>query len=99
MSFTTLTATEIASKIRAKEMKAEAISTAYLDRIRTLDPNIKAFNEVFTDHALKQARDIDQRIAKGEGVGPLAGIPIAVKDNMLVRGEKCTCSSKILEGF
>ena len=47
----------------------------------------------------KQARDIDARLAKGETVGPLAGVPIAIKDNMLIRGEHCTCSSKILEGF
>src|SRR4051812_16097942 len=99
MSFTSLTATDIAAKIRSKEMKAEAITTAYLDRIKALDPKIKAFNEVFTDRALKQAKEIDARIGKGEAVGPLAGVPIAVKDNMLIRGERCTCSSKILEGF
>src|SRR4051812_225909 len=80
-------------------MKAEAITTAYLDRIKLLDPKIKAFNEVFAERALDQAKAVDARIAKGESVGPLAGVPIAVKDNMLIRGEKCTCSSKILEGF
>jgi aspartyl-tRNA(Asn)/glutamyl-tRNA(Gln) amidotransferase subunit A len=99
MSFVTLTAAEIAAKIRTKEMKAEAITTAYLDRIKLLDPKIKAFNEVFHDHALTQAKGIDSKIAKGEPVGPLAGVPIAIKDNMLIRGERCTCSSKILEGF
>lgn len=99
MSFTSLTATEIARKVKSKEFKAEAIATAYLDRIKALDPKIKAFNEVFTDRALKQARDVDAKIAKGETVGPLAGVPIAIKDNMLIRGEHCTCSSKILEGF
>src|SRR5580692_1879288 len=99
MSFTSLTASEIAAKIRSKEMKAEAITTAYLDRIKLLDPKIKAFNEVFGDRAIKQAKEIDAKIAKGETVGPLAGVPIAVKDNMLIKGERCTCSSKILEGF
>src|SRR5258706_15821506 len=99
MSFTSLTATEIAAKIRSKEMKAEAITTAYLDRIRTLDPKIKAFNEVFTDRAIAQAKDIDKRMDKGKSVGPLAGVPIAIKDNMLIKRERCTCSSKILEGF
>jgi aspartyl-tRNA(Asn)/glutamyl-tRNA(Gln) amidotransferase subunit A len=99
MSFTTLTAGEIAQKVKTQEFKAEAITTAYLDRIKALDPKLKAFNEVFTDHALKQARDVDARIAKGESIGALAGVPIAIKDNMLIRGERCTCSSKILEGF
>lgn len=99
MAFTTLTASEIAEKVRAKEFKAEAITTAYLDRIRTLDPRLKAFNEVFAEHALAQAKTVDAKMAKGEPVGPLAGVPIAIKDNMLIRGERCTCSSKILEGF
>src|ERR1019366_7355462 len=99
MSFTTLPATEIAQKVKTKEFKAEAVTTAYLDRIQALDPKIQAFNEVFADRALKQAQDVDARIAKGEAVGPLAGVPLAIKDNMLIRGERCTCSSKILEGF
>jgi len=99
MSFTALSAAEIAAKVRSQEMKAEAITTAYLDRIRTLDPKIKAFNEVFIDRALKQAKDVDAKISKGENAGALAGVPIAVKDNMLIRGERCTCSSKILERF
>jgi aspartyl-tRNA(Asn)/glutamyl-tRNA(Gln) amidotransferase subunit A len=99
MSFTDLTAAEIARKIKAKEFKAEAVATAYLDRIKSLDPKIKAFNEVFADRALKQAREVDSQIAQGKSVGPLAGVPIAIKDNMLIRGERCTCSSKILEGF
>src|SRR5579872_5260451 len=99
MSFTTLTAAEIADKIRSKEMKAEAVTTAYLDRIRLLEPQIHAFNEVFSDQAIRQAREIDERVARGESMGPLAGVPIAVKDNLLIRHEHCTCSSKILEGF
>ncbi len=99
MSFTNLTASEIADKVRSQEMKAEAVTTAYLDRIRTLEPQIHAFNEVFHDQALQEAKHIDTRIAKGEKVGPLAGVPIAIKDNMLIRGEHCTCSSKILVGF
>ncbi len=99
MSFTSLTASEIAAKVRSKEMKAEAITTAYLDRIKALDPKLKAFNEIFADRAIQQAKDVDARVAKGETMGALAGVPIAIKDNMLIRGERCTCSSKILEGF
>jgi len=80
-------------------MKAEAVATAYLDRIRILDPKIKAFNEVFGERTLQQAKEVDAKIARGEPVGLLAGVPIAIKDNMLIKGERCTCSSKILEGF
>jgi aspartyl-tRNA(Asn)/glutamyl-tRNA(Gln) amidotransferase subunit A len=99
MSFATLTATDIVKKIRAKEFTAKAVTTAYLDRIKQLEPKVKAFNEVFNDQALKQAEGIDARLAKGETVGPLAGVPIAIKDNMMIRGEHCTCSSKILQGL
>ncbi len=80
-------------------MTAQAVTTAYLDRIRVLDPKVKAFNEVFTDHALAQAKVVDAQIAAGKPAGPLAGVPMAIKDNMLIKGECCTCSSKILEGF
>jgi len=99
MSFTQLTAAEIVRKIHAKEFTAEAVTMAYLDRIRLLDLQIHAFNEVFADRALEQAKAVDARLARGETVGPLAGVPVAVKDNLLIRGEHCTCSSKILQNF
>ena len=99
MSFADWTAFDIAAKVRSRELKAEAVATAYLDRIRQLDPEIQAFNEVFATHAIDQAKSIDAKIAKNEPVGALAGVPIAIKDNLLIRGEHCTCSSKILEGF
>src|SRR5688572_5369144 len=99
MKFANLTAAEIIKKIRAKEFSAKAVATAYLDRIKLLEPKVKAFNEVFTEQALKQAEAVDARLAKGETVGSLAGVPIAIKDNLLIKGEHCTCSSKILQGF
>ena len=99
MSFANLTAAEIVKKIRAKEFTAKAVATAYLDRIKLFEPKVKAFNEVFHDQALKQAEAVDARLAKGETVGPLVGVPIAIKDNLLIKGEHCTCSSKILQGF
>jgi aspartyl-tRNA(Asn)/glutamyl-tRNA(Gln) amidotransferase subunit A len=99
MDLLSLTASEIASKIRSRELTSEEVTAAFLERIRRFDPEIKAFNEVFSDHALAQAKEIDTKISKKEQVGPLAGVPIAIKDNMLIRGELCTCSSNILTGF
>ena len=58
MKFAHLTATEIVKKIRAKEFTAKAVTTAYLDRIKLLEPKIKAFNEVFDAQALKQAEAV-----------------------------------------
>jgi aspartyl-tRNA(Asn)/glutamyl-tRNA(Gln) amidotransferase subunit A len=99
MSPTPLTAAEIVQKIRIKQVTSREVTKEYLERISRLDPKIRAFNEVFAERALRQAAEIDGRVAKGDAIGPLAGVPIAIKDNMLIKGERCTCSSKILEGF
>jgi aspartyl-tRNA(Asn)/glutamyl-tRNA(Gln) amidotransferase subunit A len=99
VSLHTLTATEIAEKIRSKAVKAQEVTEAFLARTHQIDPKVQAFNEVFDRLAMEQAKAVDAKIAKNEPVGPLAGVPIAIKDNLLIRGEKCTCSSKILENY
>src|SRR6185437_2704837 len=99
MSFTDLTAVEIARQIRSNGVKAEAVVSAFLERIAEWEPRLHAFNDVFVERALDDARAVDQKIARGETVGALAGVPIAIKDNLLIRGERCTCSSKILENY
>jgi len=99
VSLHTLTASEIAGKVRARELTAEAVTQAFLDRTHALEPKVQAYNEVFDRLALLQAKAVDDKIAKGQPVGALAGVPIAIKDNLVIRGEKCTCSSKILENY
>jgi aspartyl-tRNA(Asn)/glutamyl-tRNA(Gln) amidotransferase subunit A len=99
MSLHTLTAIEIAERVRRKEVKAQEVTEAFLARTHELDPKVQAYNEVFDRLAIEQAKAVDAKIAKNETVGPLAGVPIAIKDNLLIRGEKCTCSSKILENY
>lgn len=94
-----LSATEIAEKIRRKELTAEAVTKAFLEQIRRLDPKVKAFNRVYETEALLQAKSIDAKIVAGKPVGALAGVPIAIKDNMLIKGLPCTCSSKILKNY
>lgn len=80
-----------------KEFSARELTEKTLNLIKEKDTDIHAFLEVFSD-ALEQADNADKRMAKGEKL-PLLGVPVAVKDNMLVKGRKATAGSKILEGF
>ncbi len=89
---------ELANAVKEKEMSAKELAEFYLNKIKEEDSKINAFISVFDD-VVKEAEKIDERIAKGEDVGSLAGIPIAIKDNILIKGEKTTAASKILENY
>ncbi len=82
-----------------KERTAVEITQEYLDRIETLEPKLHSFLAVTTDKALAQAQQVDTAIAAGTPLGPLTGIPIALKDNLCTKGIETTCASKILKGF
>jgi len=71
----------------------------HLETIRSGEPEIHAFNLVLADEALAAADEVDRRVAAGEDPGPLAGVPVALKDNLCTRGVPTTCSSRILEGW
>ncbi|MCD6025412.1 MAG: glutamyl-tRNA(Gln) amidotransferase, subunit [Fibrobacteria bacterium] len=89
---------EIARKVQNREISAESSVQQALDRIAaTRDSN--AYLSVLADFALETARNLDRRLAAGENLGPLAGVPIAVKDNIVVAAGKTTCASHILENF
>ena len=96
---TTGTAVEIAARISAGEVSAAEVTQAHLDRIAAVDGEIHAFLHVAEDAALTAARRVDQRRAAGEPLGPLAGVPIAVKDVIATAGLPTTCGSRILEGW
>ncbi|WP_208678899.1 Asp-tRNA(Asn)/Glu-tRNA(Gln) amidotransferase subunit GatA [Synechococcus elongatus] len=90
---------ELHSQLVRKERSAVEIAEAALQRITTLEPQLKSFLHVTAEQAVAQAKAVDQRLAAGEEVGLLAGIPIGIKDNLCTRGIPTTCASKILQGF
>ncbi|MGO1859416.1 Asp-tRNA(Asn)/Glu-tRNA(Gln) amidotransferase subunit GatA [Ancrocorticia populi] len=92
-------ALELADMLAAGQITSVELTQACLDRIHAVNPRVNAFLLIDDDGALATARDIDERRACGEKLGRLAGVPIALKDNMVTRGKDTTCGSKILEGW
>ena len=99
MSVLDASATTLRSEIVAGRLSAVEACRAALDRIASVNGALNAFNLVDGDRALDRAGEIDRRRAAGEPPGPLAGVPIALKDNLDVRGMRTTASSRILEHF
>lgn len=99
MSILDFTALELGRKIKAGEVTSMDAVEAALNRIKDLEPTIYAYVTVDEEGAMKQARHVQKRIEAGELTGPLAGVPVAIKDNICTKGITTTCASKILEGF
>ena len=94
-----MTALAVAAAVAAGERTARSVVEDCLDRIAERDGEIGAFNLVLADEALADADRIDAAVARGESAGPLAGVPVALKDNLCTRGIPTTCSSRMLEGW
>ncbi len=82
-----------------KERSAVEITQDALDRIQALEPKLRSFLHLTPEQALQQARNIDAKLAAGDELGPLAGIPIGIKDNICTQGIPTTCASRILKNF
>ena len=91
-------AREIADLVNNGKITAVEVAKYFLERAKILDEKVNAFNSFTTELALKQAAEVDQKIKNGEKL-LLAGVPIAIKDNICVQNTKTTCSSKMLENF
>ncbi|MCW2609053.1 MAG: glutamyl-tRNA(Gln) amidotransferase, subunit [Cryptosporangiaceae bacterium] len=96
---TTLTAAELGGAIAAGDITAVEAAEAHYARIDAVDGAIHAFLHLDREGALAQAADIDRRVAAGERLGPLAGVPLALKDVLVQRGVPTTAGSKMLEGW
>ncbi len=93
------TALTIAAAVRGGQRTARSVVEAHLATIDGREAEIHAFNLVLADDALVRADEIDAQVAAGEDPGPLAGVPVALKDNLCTTGIPTTCSSKILDGW
>ncbi|WP_438829957.1 Asp-tRNA(Asn)/Glu-tRNA(Gln) amidotransferase subunit GatA [Actinoplanes friuliensis] len=94
-----MTAAQIAGLISSGEASAVEVATAHLARIDAVDERVHAFLHVDREGALEAARKVDEQRSKGEALGPLAGVPVAVKDVIATKGVPTTAASKILEGW
>lgn len=94
-----LTISELHKKILKREISSLELTKIFLERIEKLNKSLFSYLNIFFDSALYQAKKIDEQILQQKETPVLAGIPLAVKDNILVEGEKCTAASKILSDY
>ena len=99
MSLMSLTAVELGKKIKAREVTVEEAVNAALDAIEAREKEVHSFVTIDREGALKRAKEVQKLIDDGTLTGPLAGVPVAIKDNMCTKGMLTTCSSKILYNF
>lgn len=99
MDLLKLTAVELGKKIKAKEVTAVEATQAVLDQIEKVEGSINSYVTIDKEGVQKRAKEVQALIDEGNLTGPLAGVPVAIKDNMCTKDMLTTCSSKILENF
>ena len=96
MEIIRLKAWEMREKLRNKELSAVEILNSHLSQIDKEEQNLNAFITLDRENALKSAKAIDKKIAENSKLGLLAGIPIGLKDNIMTKGIRTTCASKVV---
>ena len=99
MDLYSLTLTEVANKIRNKEVTIKEVLDDIYSRIDDVEPKVEAYITLTRDMAYERAEKLQQRLDNGEDIGVLGGVPIAIKDNICTNGVKTTCASRMLENF
>ena len=99
MKITRMTLLELSDAMQRGDLTSREVTQAYLDRIHQVEGKVQAYISLNEDEALRQADECDKKRQQGEKVSPLCGIPVAVKDNICVKGGKTTCASKMLADF
>ncbi len=99
MDYLSLTAAEIAEKIKNKEVSSVEVTKGVIDHSKELNKEINGYITICEEEALEKAAKVDEKIAKGEKLSPLAGVPYAAKDNICTKGILTSCASKMLYNF
>ena len=99
MDIASLTIDRVREGLRARQFSSVELATAALQFARAENPKTNAYVSFSEERALASARRVDQKLARGEDAGPLAGVPVAVKDVIVAKGVRTTCGSKLLENY
>src|SRR5215469_12373932 len=98
MDLKSLTVTQAKEDLKNKKYSSLELTKAYLERIKLVEPRVKAFVTITEEEALKNAKEADKKISKGIEL-PLLGIPLSIKDNFSTNGIRTTASSKLLDSY
>ena len=99
MKIIEMSATALGEEIKKGQIGVKEAVKAYLDQIEAVEPSVHAYLDIDEKKIYARVKEVEKGISQGKYTGPLAGVPIAVKDNICTRGQATTCASKILNDF